>query len=262
MKNLVFLKLGGSLITDKSRPYAVRKDVIKRICREIHEAREEEGFPLLIGHGGGSFPHVSAKKYETHKGVINEKSWEGFAKVQDDAARLNRIVISSLIEAGENSLSIQPSASCIARKDRIIEWYTKPIETSLSKGLIPVPYGDVCLDLEKGFCIISTEEIFRFLAKKLKPGRIIMAGKTDGVFDSEGNIIREINRDNFEEVKKFLASSDGIADVTGGMVLKVEKAMETGIGTEIINGMKTNILKRSLLGEKGLGTMIRTKARR
>ncbi|NIO22714.1 MAG: hypothetical protein GTN38_01650 [Candidatus Aenigmarchaeota archaeon] len=255
MKNLIFVKLGGSLITDKSKPYTIRADVIKRVCREIREARK--GKPLLIGHGGGSFPHVSAKRYETHKGVINKKSWEGFVKVQNDAAKLNRIIISSLIEAGEKAISFQPSASCIARNDHIIEWYTKPIETSLSEGLIPVPYGDVCLDLKKGFCIISTEEVFRFLAKKLKPERVIMVGKTDGVLDSEGNVIKEITKKNFGGIKKSLMSSDGVADVTGGMFLKVKKALEMGAEVEIINGLEAGILKRSLLGESGLGTIIR-----
>jgi isopentenyl phosphate kinase len=257
MKDLVFVKLGGSLITDKSRPYTTRDDVIKRLCKEVHEARKEKGFPLLIGHGGGSFPHVSASRYETHKGVINEKSWEGFVKVQNDAARLNRVVVSSLIEAGERAFSIQPSASCFAKNDRITEWYTKPIEVSVSKGLLPVPYGDVCLDLEKGCCIISTEEIFRFLAKELGPERIIMVGKTDGVLDSEGNVIKEITKGNFGGIKKSLMSSDGIADVTGGMIHKVEKAIEMGIETEIINGLKPDVLKRSLSGEVGLGTVIR-----
>lgn len=255
MKNLIFVKLGGSLITDKSKPYTTRDDVIKRLCKEIHEGRD--GKPLLIGHGGGSFPHISASKYETHKGVINEKSWEGFARVQNDAATLNRIIVSSLIEAGENAISIQPSASCIARNDSIIEWYTKPIETSLSEGLIPVPYGDVCLDEKKGCCIISTEEIFRFLSERLKPERIIMVGKTDGVLDSKGETIKEITKDNYEGIKKDVLSSDGIADVTGGMVLKVEKAFETGTEIEIINGLKAGLLKHSLLGERGLGTIIR-----
>lgn len=253
MKNLLFIKLGGSLITDKSKPYTIRPGVIKRLCKEIHEARD--GKPILIGHGGGSFPHVSASKYETQKGVINNKSWEGFVRVQDDAAKLNRIVVSSLIEAGEKAISFQPSASCIAEDDKIIEWYTKPIEHVLSEGLIPVPYGDVCLDIKKGFCIISTEEILRFLAKKLKPERVVMLGKTDGVLDLNGDVIKEITRKNFEGIKKLLAPSDGV-DVTGGMMLKVEKALEMGVEVEIINGMKAGLLKRSILGERGLGTII------
>jgi isopentenyl phosphate kinase len=259
MKNLVFIKLGGSLITDKAKPYTARHDVIKRLCREVHEAREQKRFALLVGHGGGSFPHVSASQYQTHKGAIHDKSWEGFAKVQDDAARLNRIIVSSLIEAGENAISVQPSASCHAKNDRITEWYTRPIETALSKGMIPVPYGDVCLDEAKGCCIISTEEILRFLAEKLRPGRIIMAGKTDGVLGPDGKTIKEISRKNFGAVKKALSSSDGVADVTGGMVHKVKMALEMRTEVEIINGLKPDVLKRALLGEKGLGTIINGK---
>ena len=259
MKNLIFVKLGGSLITDKSKPYTARHDIIKRLCREIREAREKRGFPLLVGHGGGSFPHVSAQKYQTHKGAIHEKSWEGFAKVQDDAAKLNRIVVSSLIEAGEKAFSVQPSASCHAKNDRIIEWYTRPIEASLANGLIPVPYGDVCHDEAKGCCIISTEEILRFLAEKLRPQRIIMVGKTDGVLDDRGKTIKEITRKNYASIRKMLASSDGIADVTGGMAQKVEMSLGMGAEVEIINGMKPGMLRRALLGERGLGTVINGK---
>lgn len=259
MKNLIFVKLGGSLITDKSRPYTVKEDVIKRLCREIHETREERDFSLLVGHGGGSFPHVSAKKYETHKGIINEKSWEGFSKVHDDAARLNRIVVSSLIKAGEKAVSMQPSASCIAESGRITEWFTTPIETALNKGLLPVPYGDACLDRAKGCCIISTEEIFRFLAEKFKPERIIIVGKTDGVYDSEGKVIKEITKANLKEVEKSIQGSDGIADVTGGMIIKVRKALEMGTDVEIINGLKKGFLKKALAGDAVPGTCIKGK---
>ena len=71
MRELVFVKLGGSLITDKTKPFTARMDIIKRLAEEIHEAKGEGKLKLLIGHGGGSFPHVPAKKYQVHKGVIS-----------------------------------------------------------------------------------------------------------------------------------------------------------------------------------------------
>ncbi|MCK5023354.1 MAG: isopentenyl phosphate kinase family protein [Candidatus Aenigmarchaeota archaeon] len=257
MKNTIFVKLGGSLITDKSKPYTVREDVVKRLAREIHEARVEGNIKLLVGHGGGSFPHVSAQKYETHRGAINDKSWEGFAKVQNDAAKLNRIIVNSLIEAGENAFSVQPSASCIAKNDQIVDWYTRPIKAGLEQDLIPVPYGDVCIDMSKGCCIISTEEILRFLSDEFKPSRIIMVGKTEGVFDSNGKLIKIITKSNFDELEEAFKSSDGVADVTGGMMVKVKKALDMGIEVEIINGLQGGLLKKVLMGEKGFGTIIR-----
>ncbi|MBI4154352.1 hypothetical protein HY501_03370, partial [Candidatus Woesearchaeota archaeon] len=81
--------LGGSVITDKSKPYTARRDIIRNLAKEIKEALDEKKFPLIVGHGSGSFGHTSAAKYSTHNGAINKKSWEGFSKVQNDAARLN-----------------------------------------------------------------------------------------------------------------------------------------------------------------------------
>ena len=41
MNELVFLKLGGSLLTDKTRPQALRGDVLQRLAAEIAAALAE-----------------------------------------------------------------------------------------------------------------------------------------------------------------------------------------------------------------------------
>jgi len=262
---MLILKLGGSVITDKSKPFTPRLDVIRRLAKEIHEARQEKGIKLIIGHGGGSFPHTSAKKYETHKGIINEESYRGICMVQNDASKLNRIMVDELIKAGENAISIQPSSSCITKKGRISEWYFDPIKKVLEYDLLPVVYGDVALDTEMGCCIISTEEIMNYLARNFKSSRLLIGGKVDGVFTSdpnrnkEGKFIPVITKENFPEIKKYLTSSDGI-DVTGGMLHKVERLLELtdlGIESEIINVDKPNVLKMALLGKKVLGTIVK-----
>lgn len=265
MKDLVLVKLGGSLITDKIKPFTPRLDVIKRLAREIHEVREEKGIKIIVGHGGGSFPHKPAKDYRTNDGIINKESYKGISIVQDAASQLNRIIVKSLIEAGENAVSVQPSAGFIAENGRIKEWYLEPIKEMLRHDLLPVPYGDVALDIKKGCCIISTEEILNYLARQLGSKRIILFGITDGVFDKDPNedsdarLIPEINSKNYEDVKRYLSGSSGI-DVTGGMLHRVNRMFELtkiGVKAEIINGEKENYLKRSLLGEKRLGTIIR-----
>ena len=164
---LIFLKLGGSLITQKNNPFTERKNAIERLAKEIHEAKQEKDFKLLIGNGGGSYPHTPAKKYETAQGIINEQSIKGIAEVQDAASRLNRIIVRALLDAGENAISIQPSSVCITKNSRIVEFCTKPLEMLLEKEMLPVVYGDVGLDLRQGCSIISTEELFVFLAKKI-----------------------------------------------------------------------------------------------
>ena len=42
MSELLFLKLGGSLITDKQREATVRLDVITRLAREVRAALEQQ----------------------------------------------------------------------------------------------------------------------------------------------------------------------------------------------------------------------------
>ncbi|MCD6402266.1 isopentenyl phosphate kinase family protein, partial [bacterium] len=241
------------------------KEIIKRIAKEISLAKKEKSFRLLIGNGGGSYPHVPAKKYKTAEGVINKNSYKGIAEVQDAASRLNRIVIRALLDAGENAISVQPSSVCLTKNSRIVEFYTKPLEIFLEKGMVPVIYGDVGLDLKKGCSIISTEELFVFLAKKLKPKRIIFAGIVDGVFTADplkqpdAKLITEINSKNYPKIKKMLSGSAGI-DVTGGMLLKVEKCLElaqVGVVSYIINGAVKNRLKDTLLKKRVKGTVIR-----
>jgi len=265
MENLILIKLGGSLITDKTKPFTPRLDVIKRLGREIHEAREEKGIKIIIGHGGGSFPHKPAKDYRTSDGIINKESYKGISLVQDAASKLNRIIVNSLIEAGENAVSVQPSAGFIAENGRIKKWYLEPMKEMLKHDLLPVPYGDVALDVKKGCSIISTEEVLNYLARQLDSKRIILFGITDGVFDKDPNkysdakLIPEINSKNYEDIKKYLGGSAGI-DVTGGMLHRVSRIFELakiGVEAEIINGEKESNLKRALLGEKILGTIIR-----
>jgi isopentenyl phosphate kinase len=261
MKDVVLVKLGGSLITNKSVPYSVRSDVLKRLAKELHEARGNQ--KIIVGHGGGSFPHVSAHKYRTNEGLINDESCRGFAEVQNDASKLNRIVVQALLDAGENAVSVQPSALCIARNGKIENFDTKVIEKLLEHDFLPVPFGDAALDNERGCCIISTEEIFTHLAKKLDVKRIILVGKVDGVFNGDpenknSKLIPEITQKNYKEVKRHLSGSDA-TDVTGGMLNKVEKMAELskkGIQISIINGLVPGNLKRSMLGEN-IGTIIK-----
>jgi len=270
MENIVLLKLGGSLITDKAKPFTPRTDVLKRLAEEIHSARRNSDIKLVVGHGGGSFPHIPAKEYQIHKGVIGPESYRGIVKVQDAAARLNRIVVHELIEAGENAFSINLSSCCIAESGSIKYMYPEPMKKLLSCNMIPVPYGDVSVDLKLGYSILSTEEILRHIAKELKdtrfrPKRILICGVVDGVFtgnpekDSNAKFIPEITPQNIGEIESYLSGSSGI-DVTGGMALKVKKMLEIarfGIESEIINGAKPGTLKRALLGETGLGTTIK-----
>jgi isopentenyl phosphate kinase len=263
MKNeLILVKLGGSLITDKLKPYAIRQDVLTRLAKEIKESGCEN---LIVGHGSGSFGHQSAHKYQTQRGIVNKDSYKGMSIVHRDAAKLNEIVVNEFLAAGLNAFSLQASAGAKCKKGKITEWNMEPVKIMLKNNILPVPYGDVGFDTAQGCCIMSTEEILSFLAINLKAKRIIIVGKVDGVMTADPSIERgsylidEITVDGFSRIKKCLTGSDGV-DVTGGMLGKVESMLQLakkGITSEIINGTKPGNLRKALEGERGLGTLIR-----
>jgi isopentenyl phosphate kinase len=255
MKNLIFIKLGGSLIT-KKRPYTLNLRKIRELVKEISDLKRKSKFKILLGNGAGSFAHVSAKKFKTKLGYINERSKIGHCLVQNDASALNRILVKEFLKAKEKAISFQPSAAIETSNGKIKFFYFQPIKNYLKADLIPIVFGDVVSDRKKGCAILSTEEIFKYLAKKLKPQKIILMSKVEGVLDSKGKIISKIDKKNFKEIKKFLKGAEKI-DVTGGMAQKVKEAMEMakeGIEVFIIGGKKGN-LEKVLKGKK-VGTKI------
>jgi isopentenyl phosphate kinase len=219
--SVTFLKLGGSLITDKTRAYTAHHQVITRLANEVRQALDAApGFKLLIGHGSGSFGHWAAKPYGTRQGVETPAQWRGYAEVATAAARLNRIVADAFHEAGVPILSVQPSASARCH-DGVIEYLdTHPLRVALAQGLVPLVHGDVALDDIRGGTIISTEDIFLFLAQELCPSRILLLGESAGVLDQNGDVIPYITPLNLPDLHGALTGSAGV-DVTGGMVDKV-----------------------------------------
>jgi isopentenyl phosphate kinase len=262
--NLIFMKLGGSLITEKSTPFTVNYNTLKRIAKEIKEVIDSQStLHLLIGHGGGSFPHPIAKSFRTSEGFIQDGSIRGFALCQHAASTLNRIIVDMLTDYGVNAVSIQPSACCIARDGEIAEFFIQPIRECISSGIIPVVFGDCVFDLVKGCTILSTEQIFTFLSSALHPSRVLIFGLVQGVYtsdpqkDENARFIPKIEIEESTSLESYLGHSYSV-DVTGGMLTKVKDLIEIakrGIECEILSGAPGNI-KRALAGERGLGTVI------
>jgi isopentenyl phosphate kinase len=260
---LQFVKLGGSLITDKSTPRTARRDAIARLAAEIKKTRAEIGeFRLVLGHGSGSFGHVPAKKYGTRRGVDTPEDWRGFAEVWYEAALLNRIVMDALHDVGLPAVAFPPSAGVFARDGRVVNWDHRGMKAALDAGLIPVVYGDVIFDQAKGGTIFSTEDLFAYLATELRPQRILLAGIDAGVyadFPACTQLIPEITPENWAAITSALGGS-AATDVTGGMRSKVRAMLDLalkipGLEISIFSGDQPENLAATLRGES-LGTRI------
>ena len=223
---ITFLKLGGSLITDKSRAYTARQAVIARLAGEVRQALDaNHDLALLIGHGSGSFGHWAAHPHGTRQGVHTPAQWRGYADVAAAAARLNRIVADTFLDAGVPVLSLQPSASARCHDGALTHLDIHPIRAALAQGLVPLVFGDVALDEVRGGTIISTEDIFLFLANALQPSRILLLGEVPGVLGPDGTVISHITPSDLPELQAALSGSQGV-DVTGGMADKVARMVE------------------------------------
>jgi isopentenyl phosphate kinase len=276
MKELAFLKLGGSLITDKMKPYTPLLDVMDDLALQISTAlKTQPDLRLVVGHGAGSFGHVAASEYKTrdgyprpsplthrHRDATEENYWLGFAEVWYQASSLNRYVMQALHKAGLRCIALPPSGSVIASDGQVSVWETTPIRMALAAGIVPVIFGDVVFDEVRGGTILSTENLFSYLVKALNPERVLLAGLEDAVwedFPARTQPIKQITPQSFEEIKHGVGGS-AAADVTGGMEAKVKEMLDLvqenpWLKVQIFSGTQPGNLVRALLGEV-LGTEI------
>ena len=261
---IVFLKLGGSLITDKNTPMTPHLEVIDRLASEIVAGcRANPSLRLVIGHGSGSFGHVVAHKYATYQGSRTPQQWRGFAEVWQAARMLNQIVIESLHTAGLPVIAFPPSASIITDRRNVIQYNLEPLQQAITTGLIPVVNGDVVFDLHQGSTILSTEDVFCYLAPFFHPRRILLAGLEPGVwadFPACTHLAPLITRLNLAQVAPGLSGSAAV-DVTGGMAQKVSTMLTLAsqvpdLEVQIFSGQQPGLLLQVLQGADA-GTLLK-----
>ena len=276
MKELVFLKLGGSLITDKTKPYTPLLDMMDDLALQIATTLQAQpNLRLVIGHGAGSFGHVAASEYKTRDGYPRpsplahrerdqneENYWEGFAEVWYQASTLNRYVMKALHKANVRAISLPPSSSVIASEGKVSVWETTPIRMALSSRMVPVIFGDVVFDEIRGGTILSTEDLFMHLARALSPERILLAGLESAVwqdFPARTKKLEKITPGTFDQLSAGIGKAQG-ADVTGGMESKVKQMLDLiennhELTIQIFSGTEPGNIVRALTGET-LGTLI------
>jgi len=259
---LVLIKLGGSLITDKNRPYTPKPRVISRLAKEIKKAHSL-GYKIIVSHGSGSFGHTLASKYKTANGIKSQQDVYGLCLVQQDAIAINRIVNKIFLENRINCLSFIPSSFSFSRNKKLKAIFVEPIIAALKMDVIPIVFGDIILDERIGCCIFSGENTLDNLSSQLtdrgfKIKKAIQCGITDGVYDLKRKTIPKITPRNFKKFKPSILGAAG-TDVTGGMLHKVRESLKMaklGINVYIINGKKRDNLYRAIVSRSKTGTLI------
>jgi isopentenyl phosphate kinase len=261
--SLILIKLGGSLITEKSRAETARSEVIARLAGEIARAAATIPERIVVGHGSGSFGHVAAHRFGIASGIDAPEQLPGICLTQERAAALHRKVTGALAAAGALPFSIAPSSCVVAEAGRPVTLAEEALLLALERGLVPVTYGDVVMDRAWGASVCSTENLFDLMARRLLERgifvrRILWLGETAGLYDASGRTLPRVTEKTFPRALKAIGAPAG-TDVTGGMRHRLETALALarhGIPSLLANGLTPGLLERALRGEAVAGTEV------
>lgn len=264
MKDMILLKIGGSICTEKSKSkFKVRANAVKRIAHEILEARKEKDFRLLIVNGAGPFGHVNVHKYAINNGLERPEDFEGFFKTISDCGYLNWKVSNVLRKEGLMSIPIPSSSVIVQAGKKIVSFHMDVIKRlwDSNPDIIPVMNGTMVPDLELRGSVVSGDAVLQHLAERLNPEVMVFATDVDGIFTDNPNkskrakLIDYVTKQNFHEIKAGISGSSNV-DVTGGMIGKVERLLSLKNRTIIVNGNVPGRVRDAILGEDVHGTII------
>jgi isopentenyl phosphate kinase len=255
---MLLIKIGGSIITDKSTKDSYKKTIVDRLAAEIKKADEQ----IIIVHGAGSYGHILAKKYNLNQGFKTDEQILGFALTHASMQKLNTLVLNSLHENKIPAVSISPHAIMKLEHREPTDVNYDIFRDLLKQGFIPVTFGDVVLDETLGFSICSGDLLMQILAEQFKPEKVIFVIDEDGLYTSNPKTDKNaefIETINLDRLKQLSTPFDNHADVTMGMKGKIntiKNIANLGIHTVLLNGNKPDRLYKVLIEEKTKCTIV------
>lgn len=255
---LVIVKLGGSVITRKREVERARPKVLARLAREICAVT---GRRVVLLHGAGSFGHPGARQFGLARAPLESEPSgyraRGAAIVASEVRRLHLLVLRALVRAGASPASVPIATHARNREGRLVEFDATPFADALSRGLVPVSFGDVVPDDRWGASILSADTIAERLVLPLRPTRVLFVSDVPGVFEGPSHGRRTVVRDLTEAVVAALRPTEGAVDVTGGIRAKAEAMLriaDAGVDAGLISGLTDGGLSRALRGEMVYGS--------
>ena len=249
---MILVKIGGSAITDKEKEKKFDAKKTEKIAKLL------KGQEMVIVHGGGSFGHAIAKKYQIHEGVKGEKQLLGLCRTQEAMQDLNSLVIKALLKEGIPAFPVQASGFVLMKKGKVLKADLTAVKKLAELGTVPVLYGVPAADTEQGYSILSGDELVYILAKELRPEKVILVTDVKGVYeknpktDMKARLLKEVTKKSLNKIE-FQTNAK---DVTGGMERKLRELLELaeqGIGSVITDAED---LEKVIKGEKA-GTKVR-----
>ncbi len=257
MQAPVVVKLGGSAITDKSKPSTARLEVIHNAIKEVASYSGQ----LVLLHGGGSFAHPFVSEAALRNGFRQKSQLASISEIELNLDQLTRIIGVGLLLQHRPFVPLAPMSFMTLRSGVVGRWFLSPVTAALGLGLIPLIHGDIVFDETRGCSIVSADRIASLLGEKIGIPRVLFGCDVDGLYDgnpktsSRAKLIVEVSRRNYSQVLKGLRASKG--DVTGGMRGKALEALRLakhGCECYIFNLTESPNLRNLLKGSTSIGT--------
>ena len=257
---MFIIKLGGSVITDKSSTKgAFKQNIMDGLAASIQKSNQQ----VIIIHGAGSYGHVLAKDYHLNNGFSTENQIMGFSLTQAKVQELNTLVLKSLQKKGIAAVSIPPHSIMTLKNHEKDLFQSEIFFDYIQKGFTPVTFGDVVLDSEIGFSICSGDLLVELLVELFHPEKVIFAIDEDGLYTSNPKKDPDaqfINTISLNELSDLTTRIDDHADVTKGMEGKLQTIKSIAcynIDSILLNGNKPDRLYDMLVGNKTKHTLIK-----
>ena len=261
---LTILKLGGALLTDKSRPGSLRVELLARIAREIRACMDAGLLDeLILVHGVGAYGHLPVLQHRLHRGLQSPDQLLPFARTQRQVMGLRQAIVSALQEAGVPAVLMLPSSGMTAEHFRIRQQFLDPVAGFLRIGMTPVLGGDMLSDAAVGFSVYGGDAICVDLARHFSAKRLLFATDVDGVFTADPRRhpnARRIPQLSLSQMDEIMLSARAL-DVSGAMqgkLREIDRAQEqirAGMEVRLFSMKEPGRLQAILSGED-LGTKI------
>jgi isopentenyl phosphate kinase len=261
---LTILKLGGALLTDKSRPDSLRTDLLARIAREIAACRADGLIDdLILVHGVGSYGHLPVLQHNLHRGFRSPDQLLPFSRTQSQVMILRSAIIAALQDAGVPAVLMLPSSGMTAENFRIRQQFLDPVAGFLRIGMTPVLGGDVLADAAVGFSVYGGDAISVDLAMHFSADHLLFATDVDGVFTADprqspdAHRIPELSLGQLDSV----TLSGREMDVSGAMagklreIARAQNRIAAGMTVRLFSMLEPGQLRAILTGADG-GTRI------
>lgn len=240
------------MVSDKNILYTFKHRRTDRLLEEIVSSVKED---LIIVHGGGSFGHPGAEKFDLNTEEPKNIA-EATSEVQNDMRVLNNRIIEMMLEKELWPVSIPGGIVTRYEDGDLVEIDIDIFKDHLDLGTIPVTFGDVALDDKRGVTICSGDDLMLALGETAD--RAIFVTNVDGIYKN-GDLVKEFTEEMYPLTKEDIPIMDTPIDVTGGMNKKVEKMLELSdhCPTYVINGAEQGRLKRMILREETIYTEVK-----